>query len=51
MLQILKKRKFPLAFREDATNEDILHVMLGKLANTIFLSNNKEHNYPLVVFS
>lgn len=49
-LKVLKRRNYPLAFREDAANEDIISVMQGKLANTVVLPRVKSHNYPLLIF-
>ena len=40
-----------MAFKDDATNEDIVNVMSGKLAQTIFLQRNKEHSYPSLILS
>ena len=37
LLKVLKRRSYPLAFKDDATNEDIVHVMEGKLARPVFL--------------
>ena len=37
LLKVLKRRSCPLTFRDDATNEDIVHVMEGKLARTVLL--------------
>lgn len=51
LLQVLKRRNFPLAFRDDATNEDIVQVMQGKLANSVVLPRDMEHFYPRLVFS
>ena len=50
MLKVLKRRNYPLAFREDATNEDIVNVMQGKLAHTVFLARTQTHEYPKVVY-
>jgi len=50
LLKVLKRRNYPLAFREDAANEDIISVMQGKLANTVVLPRVKNHTYPLLVF-
>ena len=51
LLKVLKRRNYPLAFKDDATNEDIVHVMSGKLAQTVFLRREKQHSYPSLVFS
>lgn len=51
LLKVLKRRNYPLAFRENATNEDIVHAMSGKLAQTVFLRRETQHNYPSLVFS
>ena len=40
-----------MAFKDDATNEDIVHVMSGKLAHTVFLKREKKHSYPSLIFS
>ena len=37
LLKVLKRRSYPLPFKDDATNEDIVHVMEGKLARTVLL--------------
>lgn len=50
LLRVLKRRNYPLAFREDASNEDILSVMQGKLCHTVLLERNKEHLYPHLVY-
>ena len=39
-----------MAFREDATNEDIVSVMQGKLAHTVFLKRTKPCDYPVIVY-
>jgi len=48
---VLKRRNYPLAFKEDATNEDIVGVMQGKLGHTVFLEGGgREHQHPVVVY-
>ena len=49
LLRVLKRRNYPLAFREDASNEDILSVMQGKLRHIVLLERGKEHLYPYLV--
>jgi hypothetical protein len=51
LLKVLKRRNYPLAFKDDATNDDIVHVISGKLAQAVFLRRDKEHSYPSLVFS
>ena len=51
LLRVVKRRNFPFAFREDATNEDIVSAMQGKLCHTVFLERGREHNYPAIVYS
>ena len=51
LLKVLKRRSYPLAFKDDATNEDIVHAMSGQLAQTVFLRRDRTtHRYPAVRF-
>ena len=47
---MLKRRHYPLAFKEDAANEDIVSAMQGKLCHAVFLERNREHSHPCVVY-